>query len=344
MRTPLRVVQWATGNIGRKGLRGIIEHPAMTLAGVHVYDPGKIGRDAGELCGLAPVGVSATGTVDEVLAAAPDCVLYMPRAFDADDVCRLLDAGINVVATCGQFHHPAGMDPALRERVESACRNGNASVHSTGSSPGFISEAIPLVLTSLQRRLEGIVIEENADMSQRDSPELLFDLMGFGRDLAPFDQFRADYLAGSFGPSLRQLGDALGLPLDEITAGGELAATPREVPIAAGTLKAGTVAAQRITITGKRAGEPLITFRATWYCATELEPAWELRETGWHVSVAGDAPLEVTLRMPIPLDRVAETTPGYTANRAVNMVAEVCAADPGIRTTADLPQPVPVFG
>lgn len=343
MSTDLTVVQWATGNIGLKALREVIDHPAMTLAGVHVYDADKIGRDAGELCGVAPTGVSATGRIEDVLALSPDCVLYMPRTFDVDDVCRMLESGINVVATCGQFHHPASMDPQLRDRVETACRAGGASVHSTGSSPGFISEALPLVLTSIQRRLDGLVIEENANLSERDSPEMLFDLMGFGRDLAPFDQFRADYLGASFGPSLRLLADAIGMPLEQVTARGELAATPRELRIAAGTLKAGSVAAQRITIAGIRDGRELLTFRATWYCATDLEPAWEVRETGWHVTVAGDAPLEVTLRMPIPLERMAETTPGYTANRAVNVVAAVCAAAPGIRSTLDLPPVVTRF-
>ena len=85
----------------------------------------------------------------------------------------------------------------------------------------------------------------------------------------------------------------------------------RETTIAAGTLAAGSVAAQRNTVSGIRADPPLIQFRATWYCTADLEPAWEIRETGWHVSVDGDAPLEVTLRMPIPLDHMAAVSPAY---------------------------------
>ncbi|WP_216905798.1 NAD(P)H-dependent amine dehydrogenase family protein [Nocardia noduli] len=339
-----RVAQWATGNIGLKALRGIIEHPSMTLAGVHVYDPNKVGRDAGELCGLDPVGVAATGKLEDVLATNADCVLYMPRVFDLDDVCRLLESGSNVVATCGVFHHPPSMDPAVRDRVEAACRTGGTSVHSTGSSPGFISEAVPLVLTSIQRRLDKIIIDEYADLSRRNSPEMLFDLMGFGRDLAPFEQFRADYLGASFGPSLRLIADAVGLPLDEVVASGELATTPRELTIAAGTQKAGSVAGQRITITGLREGRELITFRATWYTTTDLDATWELGDTGWHIDIQGDAPLDVTLRMPISLEQMAETTPAYTANRAVNLVEAVCAAPPGIRSVLELPLSTPTFG
>jgi 4-hydroxy-tetrahydrodipicolinate reductase len=56
------------------------------------------------------------------------------------------------------------------------------------------------------------------------------------------------------------------------------------------------------------------------------------------VTVDGDCPLEIDIRLAVPLERMAQTTPGYTANRAVNAVPAVCAAQPGIRTTIDLPQ------
>ncbi|MHA3020310.1 NAD(P)H-dependent amine dehydrogenase family protein [Mycobacterium sp. BMJ-28] len=334
----VRVAQWATGTIGLRALRAVIEHPQLTLAGVHVNSAAKVGRDAGELCGLGPAGVTTTDDIGAIIAARPNCVLYMPPALNVDEVCTLLAAGINVVTTAGAFHHPPSMDPAIRERVEHACAAGHTSVHSTGSSPGFITEALPLVISSLQRRLTTLAIDEYADLSRRDSPQLLFDVMGFGKPMGPFDQFRADYLKASFGPSLRLVADAVGLPLDEVTAAGEFAAAHTDVVIAAGTLAAGSVAAQRITITGVRAGRLLLQFRANWYCTTELDADWPLGATGWHISAAGDAPLEIDLRMPVPLERMAEVSPAYTANRAVNAVPYVCAAQPGIRSTLDLPQ------
>jgi 2,4-diaminopentanoate dehydrogenase len=341
---PYRVVQWSTGTIGARALRAIIEHPQMTLAGVYVHGQDKAGRDAGELCGLPSTGLSATDSVDAIVKSGADCLLYMPSTPELDELCRLLASGINVVTTCGLFHHPATMDPDVRAKVQAACELGGASIHSTGSSPGFITEAVPLVMTSIQRRLNALTIDEYADLSQRNSPELLFDLMGFGRAAGPFEQFRADYLRSSFGPSLQLVADAVGLPLDTVEASGELATAGRETTIAAGTLPAGTVAAQRITIAGMRGGRPLLQFRATWYCTADLQPAWDVRDTGWHVSVDGDAPLEVDLRMPIPLDRMAAVSPAYTANRAVNAVPYVCAAPSGIRSTLDLPQVVALLG
>jgi hypothetical protein len=339
----LRVVQWATGNIGTYALRAVIEHPHLELAGVYVHSDAKAGRDAGELCGLDPVGVTATRDVDEIVAVDADCVLYMPAACDFDEVCTLLTSGANVVSTRGEFHRAESLDPEVRKRIEVACEQGRTSIHSTGSSPGFISEALPLVLASIQRRLDGLAIHEFADLSQRDSPDLLFKIMGFGKDPAAFDQRRWTHGASSFGPSLHLVAEALGLPLDEVTSAGEVAVASRRVEIAAGPIEAGTVAAQRMNVSGWRSGETLLSFSANWYCTTELEPEWDLRATGWRVTVDGDAPLDIEITFPLPLDRMAATTPAYTANRAVNAVAAVCAAAPGIRTTLDLPHIVPAL-
>ncbi|WP_153409290.1 NAD(P)H-dependent amine dehydrogenase family protein [Nocardia macrotermitis] len=336
-RPKYRVVQWATGTIGARALRGVIGHPELELVGLFVHSADKAGRDAGELCGLPPTGVLATDDIEQILDLDADCVLYMPLLFDGDTVVRLLTAGANVVTTCGAFHHPGSMDPALRHQVQHACGLGRSSVHSTGSSPGFISEAVPLVLSSIQRRLDRLAIDEYADLSQRDSPSMLFDIMGFGSAPTEFDPARAEYLAASFGPSLRLLGDALGQPVDSLTAHGEVATARETFTIAAGTIERGTVAAQRTTITAMVGDRPLLSFRATWYCGKDIDPTWDLHDTGWHISVEGDAPLEVTLHFPIPLDRMAEISPAYTANRAVNAIPAVCAAEPGIRTTLDLP-------
>ena len=336
---PLRVVQWATGNIGLRALRAVIEHPALSLVGVYVYGDAKAGRDAGELCHLSPIGVTATRSIDDIVALKPDCVLYMPQRIDADDLCRLLEAGINVVTTRTEFHLPACMDAALRERIDLACQRGGTSIHSTGSSPGFITEAVPLALLSIQRRLDHLHIHEYADMAARNSPELLFQIMGFGRAPNPqADAGRAQHLRHAFGPSAQALAEAVGLSFDSIDAHGEVALARHDTRIAAGMIDAGTVAAQRATVIGMRKGTPLISFTANWFVSTELDKDWDLRGDGWRVVVDGDAPLDMDLRFTVAPEHKAATTPGYTAHRAVNAVPYVCAAAPGIRTTAELPQ------
>jgi 4-hydroxy-tetrahydrodipicolinate reductase len=336
VRAKYRVVQWATGNIGTKSLQGVIEHPAMELVGVYVYGADKVGRDVG--------GLTATSSIDDILDLDAECILYMPRACDFDEVCRLLASGANIVTTRGEFHRPASLPDDVRARVEAACQEGRTSIHSTGSSPGFITEAVPLVLTSIQRRLDLVSIEESADLSQRDSPELLFDLMGFGGPPEALHGGRLEHLLSSFGPSLQLTAESLGMPLDSLEVAGEVAVAARTIEIAAGTLEAGTVAAQRTTVSGMRNGRPLMKFQATWYCTAELDPAWEVHRTGWRIVVDGDAPLAVDLPFPFPLEEMAQRSPGYTANRAVNAVPYVITAAPGIRTSVDLPQIIARLG
>jgi 4-hydroxy-tetrahydrodipicolinate reductase len=340
---PLRVVQWSVGNIGRKALRAVIEHPQMTLAGLYVSSPEKVGQDAGDLCGLPPVGIAATNSLDDIVALDADCVLYMRQGCDYDEVCCLLASGKNVVTTRSEFHHPASMDQDIRSKIEAACDAGGASIYSTGSSPGFVTEALVLPLISLQRRLDCLTIDEYADVSRRDSPEMIFQVMGFGAQPGPLDEAKLAHVRDSFIASLRQIGDAIGLPFDATTVDGEVAVVREDTPIAAGLLKAGTVAAQRITVTGSHGGKPVLRFRAHWYCATDLDRDWTLRETGWHLSVDGDTPMEVAITFPVALEDYAAVMPGYTAHRAVNSVAAVCAAAPGIRNTIDLPNVIATF-
>jgi 2,4-diaminopentanoate dehydrogenase len=94
-----RVVQWNTGNVGKSSLKSIAANPLFELVGCYAWSPEKAGRDAGELVGIAPLGLAATNDVDALLALKPDCVVYNPMWIDVDELVRILEAGINVVAT-----------------------------------------------------------------------------------------------------------------------------------------------------------------------------------------------------------------------------------------------------
>lgn len=318
--------------------------PAVRACGAICQPPTKAGRDAGELCGLSPVGIKATSSLEEVVALDADCVLYMRQGTDIDELCALLASGKNVVTTRGDFHHPASLHPDIRAKVEAACMAGGTSVYSTGSSPGFSTEALLLPLLSLSRRLDCLTIEEYADLSSRNSPDLLFNIMGFGAPPRVMDQGRADHVKQDFAASLAQIADAVGLECDDFQATGEVSTATARTEIAAGVIDAGMIAAQRITVTGLRGDKPVIRFRANWYCTQDITHVdWDLRDTGWRVRVAGDTPLDVNITFPVAPENFAAFTPGLTAHRAVNAIPAVCEAAPGIRTTVDLPQVIPLW-
>jgi hypothetical protein len=230
------------------------------------------------------------------------------------------------------------MDPAIRERVERACQEGNSSIYATGSSPGFITEHVPLVLTLLERRLDGITIDEYANLESRDSPAMLFEGMGYGKEPKLFNTSHMARGLDGFSDSFDVVAGALGLSFDSVEKTHEVATARRDVKIVAGVIRKGTIAAHRVVIACMRGGRPLMQMRLNWYCTTDIDADWDLGDNGWRVQVAGDVPLDVRIRFPVALEDYGAMTPGLTAHPPVNAIPYVCAAAPGIRTTVDLPR------
>ena len=333
-----RVIQWATGNIGQRALAASIRHPDLEVVGVRVYGADKIGVDAGVIAGTGTVtGVLATDDVDALVALDADCVLYMPSRLDLDELCRLLASGKNVVSTCSELLWARRALPADQvERLEQACAEGDVSLFATGSSPGFISEVVPIALLLLERRVDRIVIEEFANMSQRPSPKLLFEVMGFGREPGPVDERRAAPHARQLRPAARGARRTRRHP-DRPGRGarggrGDDASTSPSRP--ARSARA-SVAAQRTIVAAmdgdRRAarvpGHLVLLHRRSTTTGT-------LGETGWRVTVEGDAPLKVDIAFPVELDHLASVTPGLTAHPAVNAVVAVCEAPTGSASPA----------
>ncbi len=80
------------------------------------------------------------------------------------------------------------------------------------------------------------------------------------------------------------------------------------------------------------------------FVAMDVEPDWGLQPTGWRVRVHGDAPFDVRMPFPVPLDELASVVPAFNANGLVNAIPYVCAAPQGILTTEDLPHILPRRG
>jgi 4-hydroxy-tetrahydrodipicolinate reductase len=341
----LRIVQWATGTVGTSALRAIIGHPHMDLVGVRVYSDAKDGTDAGDLCGLPATGVLATRDVEKLLALKPDCVVYMPDRTDADEVCQILRSGANIVTTRAEFFNPVEMNPALRERVDAACREGGTSIHSSGSSPGFSTEAILPPLLSLSRRLDLVTIDEFAHCVDTCSEDMLLNIMGFGK--APEDFAATEFTERDtvFGHSLGVIAAAVGLPFDDVQVTSEFALTRQPTKLHQTIIEAGSVGGQRHAVTGLHQGRPVLRFRSNWFVTTDLDQPWELRDDGWRIVVEGDTPLDVTIRFPIANDPETRgrVMPNLTAHRPVNAIPAVCAAPPGVVTSIDLPQILPVL-
>ncbi len=339
----LRVVQWATGPVGRHAVAAVVEHPDLELVGVLVYSDDKAGRDAGEICGVGPIGLTATKDRDEILGLDADCALYMPQGEmnpmgALDDICALLASGTNVVSTAvTALIYPASMGSAVVDRLERAGAEGGTSFHATGIEPGWASEVLPLAMSGLFRRIDSLLVQELLDYASYDNAFMLFDIMGFAR--APdADVPGADpsLLGGTFRAPLMLLADGLDAAIDGFVYDRQVAVATRAFDIAAGRVEVGTVSAQRFSATAIVDGRAALTVEHVTRLAEDEAPDWP-RGRGWKVTVEGLP--SMVLEAKIATHGEDENDQGClgTAMHAVHAIAPVCAAPPGIRTFLDLP-------
>src|SRR5205085_6569784 len=152
---------------------------------------------------------------------------------------------------------------------------------------------------------------------------------------------RKNHLFYEYQTPLTVLAELAGFDIDEWTAEGGVAAAKEDLQIVAGVIKKGTAAAQRIIINGRSNGVDRIRFIQYGFVERDVEPDWGLQPTGWRIRIHGDAPFDISMPFPVPLDDLASYVPAFNANGPVNAIPYVCAAPSGLLTTEDLPHILP---
>jgi len=343
-----RVIQWATGNVGKYALRAIIDHRDLELVGVFAHSPEKHGRDAGELLGEAPVGVLATTDLDAILGLDADCVVYAPLTLDLDDVCRVLESGKNLISIPGLLYPPTLGDEVVG-RLEEACRRGKSTVHGTGINPGWVGDVLPLTMSGLCQRIEQVHVKEIGDWSHYKSSEMVFDLFRFGASPEEADLKNNAFLrtiGAYFRESVDMVAAGLEVELDDFSIEQELALAPETFEMAAGSVPKGSIAAQRYKFSGLVSGEALIVIETVWAVVPDLSGDWPVKgESRWIATLEGHPSFRCDFTPALSFDpeRVNAADDGGemsllgTAMHAVHAVQHVCRAEPGIRTFLDLP-------
>jgi hypothetical protein len=338
-----RVVQWATGGVGRAAIEGIVAHPELELVGCWVHDPAKEGRDAGDIAGIGPIGVPATHDEGKMLALGADCVVYCPLFAKTAQVERILRSGKNVVSPLGWFFPAREADVA---RVDAACREGGVTLHGTGINPGGMSDRFPLMLSALTRAVTHVRAEEFSDIRSYGAAHVVGEIMLFGK--TPEEALASPMLrllGAGFRQSIDMVATALGASLDDgNTTRHEIAVATRPISSPIGLIAPGRVAGQRFTWQGMVRGAPFVTIGATWLMGEEhLDPPWRFGPEGqrFEVEIAGDPPVRAIFRdlHPPSIEEGLKRNRAVvaTANHCVNAIPYVCRAEPGIKTYLDLP-------
>jgi hypothetical protein len=339
-----RVVQWTTGNVGKLSVRAIVARPDLDLVGCYAWSRDKVGRDAGELCGIDPVGISATDDVDALLALRPDCVVYNPMWKDVDELVRILAAGVNVVSTAA-FITGEGLG-SDRDRIVEACERGGVTMFGTGVSPGF-AELLAIVTAGICDRVDKVTVSEAADTTFYDSPDTELPA-GFGR---PIDDPELPAMTAHgtavFAEAVALVADALGVELDEIVCEAEYAQTTADLELESWSIGAGCVAGLFASWQGRVRGRTVVDLNVRWKKGQTLEPDWPI-EDGWVITIDGRPTVVTKVGFLPPPDFEATTMAEFmvighimTAMPAVNAIPRVVAAPPGIVTYTDLPLVLP---
>ena len=338
-----RVIQWATGGIGKAAIEGVQSHPELQLVGCWVHSPEKVGKDAGVIAGIGEVGVTATNNIDDIVALDADCVIYAPLLPNEDEMVRLLESGKNVVTTCGYIYP---FKSGNVDRLQEACSKGKSVLHGTGIHPGGITELFPLQLSALSRAVTHVRSEEFSDIRTYNAPDVVRDIMLFGKKPEEaLANWMVGFLSNGFGQSIHMIADELGFNLDdEINTINEVAVATSPIDTPIGVIEPGLVAAQRFTFQGCVNGKPVIEAIVNWFMGDgPFDKPWGFGPEGvrFEIEVKGDPPLKAVYHgfHPATVESGLLRNEGIVtpAMHSVNSVPYVCEAQPGIRTYLDLP-------
>ncbi len=339
----IRVIQWATGTVGIHAVPAIVAHPQLELAGLWVHSDSKAGRDAGELCGGPPVGVLATQDAEALLATPAEAVCYTassdirPGAV-VDDLCGLLESGLNVVNTSFvPLLYPKAAGEGVYDRLQAACLAGSSSFYTSGIDPGFGNAGITVHALALCQEVRTVRMMEIVNYATWDNPFTMFEIMGFGKPDASRSLLLAPgSTALAWGPVVELVAAAIGLELDEITERHEIITADTDIEIASGTVPAGTISGMRFEIVGVAGGEERIVVEHVTRLRDEDAPEWP-QGHGYRILVEGEPKLE--LELSLSSDHGDHNHAGClaTACHVVNAIPHVVAAPPGVLTMLDLP-------
>jgi hypothetical protein len=344
-----RVIQIATGEVGKESLLSILRRDDLELVGVYVYSPEKSGVDAGTLVGLDPVGIAATDDFDAILALEADCAVYCGRSdrYGSDavaEVCAILASGKNVTTTA--ISTPINLDESVNERLTAACEEGQTSYLPVGINPGFLFDFWPVALSRVMRRIDRVDLTEVDDMSSYTSA-ITNEAMGFG--LSPDADIRMFHRSGnpedssivkSFRQCFHMLGKALGFQVVRFEVKSEVAVSDRHIEMATTAIEPGTVFAIRNYITAFDEDDIIrASLDAVWKAASDpLPPGWPDAEGpyDWKLHLVGDPPIQSSFQF-ADADSNSRADMVMVCAQAINGIPTIVAASPGIHSFLDLP-------
>lgn len=328
MASTIPFIHIGLGPIGCEVLNITRQRPNLKLVGVVDIDPQKIGKDLGEVLGGDKMGITVSGSIsDAVSREKPLIAIHTTRSHIPevkDQLIELAEQGINVVSSTEELLFPFVKYPKESEEFNKAAQEGNCSILGTGVNPGFVMDTLPVVLTGVCRSVRALKIKRVVDAARRREP--LQRKVGAGLTTARFREFADEGKLGHVGlrESLYLVAHALNWELEKIEETLDPVVSEQEIQTEYLRVLPGQVAGIRHRCLGFRNGEVRLELDLQMYVGA-LQPHDR-------VIIDGDPPIDCMLQKGIFGDTA-------TAAILVNLVPNVVAALPGLKTMLDISIP-----
>lgn len=341
-------VVWGTGNVGRAAIRAVAAHPGLELAAVVTSTAAKVGRDAGAVADVDPLGVALTDDLDAVLATGPGAVVYAasgdvrPDAALAD-IARALEAGAVVVtpSVYALYDHRSA-PPEVRDPVLAAAQAGGGALFVSGIDPGWGNDVLPLLLTGLASTIDQVRAQEIFDYSTYDQPDSVRYLVGMGQPMDEVPPMVAPSVPTMvWGGQVRLIARGMGVVLDEVREVVERRALEETVTNGMGEFAAGTQGGLRFEVQGIVGGEPRIVIEHVTRIGPGVAPDWPVPPDGGagahRVVVEGRPRIEVTVEATDEGSNRAAGGNATAVGRLVGAIPWLRAAEPGLYDALEVP-------
>jgi 4-hydroxy-tetrahydrodipicolinate reductase len=171
----IRVIQYGLGPIGCMIVKYLVERGPFEIVGAIDSDPQKVGVDVGELAQLnGRLGLQVTKDAKNLFEEVDADVVVLTTTSSAKEIrphiLEIVSGGKNVVSTCEELVYPWVANPDIAREIDSAAKERNVSVLSTGVNPGFLMDFLPLVMTAVCKKVKKVTVERIQDASLRRLP------------------------------------------------------------------------------------------------------------------------------------------------------------------------------
>ena len=321
----IRVAQWGLGAMGQGVAKVILAKDGLELVGAFDISPELVGKDVGEVLGVAPAGVKVSDDPASILD--PEKVDVVTIATTSWVKKQLPD--LKAIISAGEAQNPeeaAELDALAKEHGVSAI--------GVGVNPGFVLDHLVVVLTAGSQEVTSIEASRVNDLSPYG--QTVLSTQGVGT--TP-EEFKAGVADGSivghvgFPESVRLISDALGLGVDRVEQTLEpiIAKVPRQARDR--VIEPGKVAGCNHIAIGYRGDEEIIKL----IHPQQVDPGAEGVDTGDYITIHGVPEISMSTGPEIAGGKA-------TAGIAVNTIPRIFAATPGLKRIIDLPSPTALMG